>query len=937
MQKGFFIYVLLIFSISVSSQQFGGSPPSQHWKQINTDSARIIFPEGLDSQAKRVSSIVHYLAAEKPFSLGDKLKKINFVLQQHTTIPNAYVGLGPFRSELFLTPAPNNFDQGSIAWVDQLALHEYRHVQQFNNFNHGLSSLMAVLFGEEGFALAINAAVPDWFFEGDAVYFESMLSQQGRGRIPQFLNEFPALWQADPPKKYSWMKLRNGSMKDFVPSHYHLGYLMVNYGYEKYGMDFWAKVTRDAAAYKNLFYPFQAAIKKYSGVDYKTFRKDAFEFYKNKLAAPVSKPATVFHVKKNYVTNYYFPYQAGSDSLIYLKTSYRHRPAFFVSTGGKEHKLKVRDISSEQQFSYRNGKIVYSAFETDARWGWRDYSVLKLIDTHTGRQRSLSSKSKYFTPDISPDGNRVAAVQNDVNGRSELHIINVSDGQLIKTIHAADISLFTDPKFIDDQNLVTAVRLRDGKMALALAEIETGNTMRLTLPSYNVIGYPVVDKGVIYYTASYNGNDDVYALRLSDKKISRITNGPLGNYFVNASNGKITWSTFTAEGYQLVQMDEKDLVMEEAGVASVESLVDKFSVPASNDILLNKVPYRDFPVTKYKKGKELINLHSWRPNFTDPVFTFSIYGQNVLNTLQTEIYYQYHLDEETHAVGFSSIYGAWFPYITLGSEFTFNRRGRLGNKIRQWNQLDSRIGMSIPISKISGQTYKDFNIGSYYVLRNEFNQGFFADSMGNTSFGYLLHSASWTQQVQRAVQHIYPRYAFSLASSYRHAISYYEGYQFYGSASIFVPGFLSTHNLNLTGAFQQRDTNYVLFSTRFATARGYADYYGTTAGSRLTRLSANYHLPLILPDWGFGNILYIMRLRANIFYDHQKIFSNDRKNSAELRSTGVEFFADTKWWNEYPLTFGIRFSYLLDNDPLARNGKGNSIFEFVLPVSLIPR
>ncbi|MEI9911446.1 MAG: hypothetical protein WDO71_18410 [Bacteroidota bacterium] len=105
--------------------------------------------------------------------------------------------------------------------------------------------------------------MPDWFYEGDAVYNETILSKQGRGRLPLFLNAFPSLWQAD--KKYSWMKLRNGSLKDYVPNHYYLGYLLVNYGREKYGLDFWSKVTKDAAAFKGLFYPFQNAVKKYAG------------------------------------------------------------------------------------------------------------------------------------------------------------------------------------------------------------------------------------------------------------------------------------------------------------------------------------------------------------------------------------------------------------------------------------------------------------------------------------------------------------------------------------------------------------------------------------------------------------------------------------------------------------------------------------------------
>ena len=192
--------LLVMFLLSVllaSAQQFGGNPPSQKWKQINTDTVRIIFAPGLESQAQRVAAVVHTMTARHPASIGNQLYKINIVLQNQTTVANGYVGLGPFRSEFFLIPDPDNFGLGSIAWADMLALHEYRHVMQFNNFRKGLSKTMYRLFGDDGLALAQAAAIPDWFFEGDAVYSETLLSSQGRGRLPLFMNSFPALWQGE--------------------------------------------------------------------------------------------------------------------------------------------------------------------------------------------------------------------------------------------------------------------------------------------------------------------------------------------------------------------------------------------------------------------------------------------------------------------------------------------------------------------------------------------------------------------------------------------------------------------------------------------------------------------------------------------------------------------------------------------------------------------
>lgn len=935
---GFF----LLLAFFLNAQQFGGTPPSQKWKQINTDTARVIFPEGMDSSATRVATLVNWLAAHKPASLGNQLHKINIVLQNQTTIGNGYVGLGPFRSEYFLTPIFNNFEEGTIPWADQLAIHEYRHVEQFNNFRQGISKTLYYLFGEEGLALGINASVPDWFYEGDAVYNETILTQQGRGRLPLFLNAYPSLWNAG--KKYSWMKLRNGSLKDYVPNHYDLGYLLVNYGREKYGVDFWTKVTGDASAFKGLIYPFQKAIKRHAGIDYKTFRNEAFAYYQNKnndflkAGTPGVASTPIFPVNKNYVNHYLFPYRLSGDSLLYLKTSYRHRPAFFVKDRRGARRLRTKDISIDDQFSYRNGKIVYAAYKPDVRWGWRDYSVIRLLDLKNGHQRTITHKTKYFTPDISPNGERIAAVHSGPDGKSAIHILDATTGRLVGSIRSADINLFTDPKFIDDQSLVTVVRLQDGKSALALAEIATGNTIRITPPSFNVLGYPSVDRDIIYFTASYGGNDDVYALR--DKKIYRVTNGPLGNYFVNAGAGKISWSAFTPEGYQVKELDEKEIQWNEISPVITEQLNSKFSVSHSADFsnqLINGIPAREFTISDYKKSTRLINIHSWRPYYEDPIFTYSLYGENILNTMQTELYYLYNQDEATSAIGLNAVYGGWFPYLQLGSEYTFDRQGLAGAMVRRWNQLDTRVGFNIPLDLTSGRTYKNFNAGSYYVLRNEFNRDFFKDSLGNTSFSYLLHTISWSQQVQRARQHIYPRLAYSLSANHRHAISSYEGYQFIGNASVYVPGLLSNHNLVVTGSVQQRDTSSALFSTRFANARGYADYYRTVAGSRMWRLSGNYHLPLFIPDWGFGNILYLQRLRANIFYDHQRLFSNDKTLTADLRSAGVEFFADTKWWNQYQLTFGIRISRLLDDDPRAGNASGTNLFEFILPVSIIPR
>jgi hypothetical protein len=81
--------------------------------------------------------------------------------------------------------------------------------------------------------------------------------------------------------------------------------------------------------------------------------------------------------------------------------------------------------------------------------------------------------------------------------------------------------------------------------------------------------------------------------------------------------------------------------------------------------------------------------------------------------------------------------------------------------------------------------------------------------------------------------------------------------------------------------------------------------------------------------------LYLQRFRLNAFYDLTKVYSRDKKITADQRSVGAEFFIDTQWWNQYPLTFGFRVSKLLDRDQF--DGWKGTIFEFVLPVNILPR
>jgi hypothetical protein len=265
----------------------------------------------------------------------------------------------------------------------------------------------------------------------------------------------------------------------------------------------------------------------------------------------------------------------------------------------------------------------------------------------------------------------------------------------------------------------------------------------------------------------------------------------------------------------------------------------------------------------------------------------------------------------------------------LGTQYTFERAALVRGVRREWSQLDSRIGISIPLQGVKGRSYHDFSVGSFYVLRNDMYKGLYRDSIGTVNFSYLMHRIHFAVETQQARQYIFPRWGMDLTVLGQHSISSFKGQQANATLNVYLPGMSPRHHLVLQGAWQERDTlGQLSFGNRMAYSRGFTGRYF----SRMWKTGVNYHFPLWLPDLGVGSILFLNRIRANLFYDHTLVYSRDKKQTAPQRSAGGELFFDTKWWNQYPVSIGWRLSYLIDRDQF--DGYRGWFAELVLPVTL---
>ncbi|HSN09184.1 MAG TPA: hypothetical protein VLS85_09100, partial [Hanamia sp.] len=449
---------------------------------------------------------------------------------------------------------------------------------------------------------------------------------------------------------------------------------------------------------------------------------------------------------------------------------------------------------------------------------------------------------------------------------------------------------------------------------------------------------PCIFNDTLYFSYAYKKKDDLFAYTFSDQKLWLIEAANpqgIGKYhpFVNANY--IGWTSFTAEGYRIQKILKSSVLFKEISKSDLEENISNFGVTVidkTNAGLLYEVPNDSFAVTKYHKSFKLFNFHSIEPAVSDPQYTLSLISENILNTLQSNVSFTYDRAEKYKELTFNATYGAWFPYLSAGVNYFIDRSSLFRQELVHFNQFEPYGGFNIPLNLSKGRSFTYLNFGSQYVYSQGTYRGKYKDIL-SSSYSYISNFLSLSHEIQKASAQIFPSLAQSISLSYKTPVQHVNGYQFMANGSLYFPGFAKTHSMVLNGALLRKDSlNQIDFSSGFPFSRGYqsVNFY------QMYKWGVNYHLPIAFPDKGFANIFYLLRVRANLFYDDTEVKdfdANKNSYSQTFRSTGTEITFDTKWWNEVNVSFGIRYSRLLDKDLFG--GTGYNRWEIILPVNIL--
>ncbi|MEN8154957.1 MAG: hypothetical protein ABFR75_13140, partial [Acidobacteriota bacterium] len=890
------IILILISLLPLSSQYLEDHqyPPGIKWKKIDVQGFEVIFPEEITYEGQRVASFLEYINPFITENLKKKQKTISLFLSNSGIFSNGYVQLAPRKSEWYSTP-PQSMFLGNLDWYSGLALHEGRHIYQFEKLNRGFTRTSSILFGELGRALFTFFSAPQWYFEGDSVFTETIFSGGGRGRVPDFEMGTRALLLSE--IKYSYNKSYLSSYKDFTPGVYSLGYFLVSHLKRNYPPDTINKILKHSSSYS--FYPliFYNSIKKYTGRSMNEIYSDAMDELKEIWEGHNNKTTKtefrkINRKKKGSRTLYTYPRFLENGNIIVQKHSLSLPLTLIeMKKNGKEEKIKViRPIGSYYNNLSVNGDlVVWSEPKSDPRWQKRSYAEIVIFNIRNRRTRRITSGSRLFSPSLSPGGNKIAAVRFSKKRLSSLVILDTQSGKILNEIDARDKKRFITPVWDRSGKNIAVIIEQNGKTGLSLYNTETLSHTEIISPVYENISDPVFYRNHVLYGSSYSGINNIYAVNVNTAERFRITSSKFGSFYpeVSPDEKRLVYCDYNILGMDIVEINlEKDtwVPFDQINTARTEYFKNPLNRNSLKNITIREnIPEKVYPVKKYNRFKNLLNFHSWIINPSLPEPSIEIYSNNKLNTTSVTGGLRYNTNEKTSRLFAKAEYGGLFPRLSLELSSGERYSGEPGTS--EWNETELNFNIRVPLNLSRGAFNKFLSISSELSLINISSDSNFPVNGNIFSLSYRLNYLNYKIFSKRDLQ---PRWGWYLSTVFTHTPgnNFYKGELFSFKGGVYLPGIFKHNHLKLSFAYEKQDPLNYIFSSYIPFSKGYDQVFH----KNLIYASADYSFPIAYPDFSMGKLLYLKRIKGNIFYNYLRGY--DTSVITNYNSAGVEIRGD---------------------------------------------
>ena len=957
----------LACAVAATHAQDLGGLPRLDWRVLRSDSVDVITTAATAPFARRALALTEGLIEGRPLRLGARVVPIDVVVQPTTVVSNGFVGQTPWRSYLYATPPQQQTLVSAADWTDLLAIHEYRHVEQNSALLRGWTRAARAVFGNGGWGVATGLSTPDWFKEGDATYVETVLTPAGRGRTPAFWALQRAL--ALDSVRYSYQVARNGSFRRRVPDQYPLGVALVNHGRQVHG-DPWPAVVRTAGTFWPPFYPFSVGLRRATGMHTPAFYRTAYDslhaVWRGAAAAKTLTDAARLTPLGRQLPRYRHPQpdptRDDGTLLVECRSQLRIPQLIRRTPAGRESVVANLGVNVDDVFHAAGGRVTWSRLRFAERRPNVTYSdIFVKDDADGGPTRRITTDGRYFSPGLSADGLRVVAVERTLRrGQTCLvELAAVTGAELRRVCLGAD--LLAAPRYAPDGTVVALVK-RDGWSALHRLSLDGQAATALTPWTHHTIGTPYVAGETAYFSASFTGVDNVFAVPLDGSgAIAQLTEVAVGAYGPSVRDGRLYFTEVDRRGDPVSVLDRADWLLRPLG-----EIVEPVDLPAYAPFRPEgaalrfrenfEAPRPVGPARVLRPGETVeapagaradarrnggvpynsllrgFQVHTVQPLVDRVEASLSLLGENVLSDVQAEASVAYNYVEDRFRINANVTVAKTWPWLQLDlGQAARNYRAvdldslaerRLLLPQRRFDEQTLGLRLLAPLRQVAGaynysltpqlgiRAYR-FTDASAETLRT-----LGGDNLAAVTLGLSARRTRFT-----AAKQVGPRGGQLFDLTLQRGLGGEGARQLRLTVGQYLPGVHRSHSALVRLHYRTESTlNQYQFADRFFYARGYSRLFSDAT----VTASVDYGLPLLYPDLGAAGIVYCRRLRANAFADvmHYRFDPPYDVVPTLAASVGVDLIADLTLFNVQPLPVGVRLAYRLREDFLGVEGVG---------------